>query len=387
MHNNRHRSARFPGVATPAAPAALCGLAILALSLSLPHPAQAAAAQESAKSAPPAASTAANVELRTLKELVVHPQRDVAATVIARNESKLAAEVAGTVLRWSADTGARVRRGEVLAEIDPADYRLALERARAAAEASAARLKLAEAQLKRSQSLVEKGFISQEALSQKETEVALMRAELAANRAQQATAARQLEKTRLRAPFDAEVRERKGQLGESVAAGTVLYVLAEAGASELAASVSPADAANLPSARELRFEAQSLRYPVRLLRVGATLSPTARTQEARFAFADTMPPAGSDGRLLWNDPLPHLPAAVIVRRGVALGVFVAEGGKARFVPLPGAQEARATALPAGLGEGAMIVVGGQAALQDGMAIRAAGASAAAAAAAASISGK
>lgn len=372
MHNNRHRSARLPGFATPAASAALCGLAILVFSSSLPHPAQAAAAQEGAKPAPPAAGSAANVELRTLKELVVHPQRDVAATVIARNESKLAAEVAGTVLRWSADTGARVRRGEVLAEIDPADYRLALERARAAAEASAARLKLAESQLKRSQSLVEKGFISQEALSQKETEVALMRAELAANRAQQATAARQLEKTRLRAPFDAEVRERKGQLGEMVAAGTVLYVLAEAGASELTASVSPADAANLPSARELRFEAQGLRYPVRLLRVGATLSPTARTQEARFAFADAMPPAGSDGRLLWNDPLPHLPAAVIVRRGAALGVFVAEGGKARFVPLPGAQEARATAQPAGLGEGAMIVVGGQAALQDGMAIRAVG---------------
>lgn len=332
----------------------------------------AALAQETAK---PAAQ-AASVELKPLSAVLIHPQRDVAATVIARNESKLAAEVAGTVLRWSADTGASVRRGEVLAEIDPADYRLALDRARSAAEASAARLKLAEAQLKRSQSLVEKGFISQEALSQKETEVALMRAELASNRAQQATAERQLAKTRLRAPFDAEVRERKGQAGETVAAGTVLYVLAEAGASELAASVSPADAASLKTAREPRFEASGGRgtsYPLRFLRLGTTLSPTARTQEARFAFAGEMPPAGSDGRLVWNDPQPHLPAAVIVRRAPGLGVFVAESGKARFVPLPGAQEARAAPVPAGLGEGAQIVVGGQAALQDGIAVRAVGA--------------
>jgi RND family efflux transporter MFP subunit len=325
-----------------------------------------ALAQEALKSAPPAASVA----LQPLKALIVHPQREVAATVIARNESKLAAEVAGTVLRWSADTGASVRRGEVLAELDPADYRLALERAQSAAAASAARLKLADAQLKRSQSLVERGFISQEALSQKETEVALMRAELASNRAQQATAARQLEKTRLRAPFDAEVRERKGQVGETVAAGSVLYVLAESGASELAASVSPADAASLGAARELRFEAQGVRYPVRLLRLGTTLSPTARTQEARFAFAGSLPPAGSDGRLIWSDPQRHLPAATIVRRGAALGVFVADGDKARFVPLPGAQEARAVPVPAGLGDEAAIVVGGQAALQSGMTIRA-----------------
>ena len=346
----------------------LAALAFLATSSALPAAAGAASAQEPSK---PAAS-AANVELQPLKMVIVHPQRDVAATVIARNESKLAAEVAGTVLRWSADTGARVRRGEVLAEIDPADYLLALDRARSAAEASAARLKLAESQLKRSQSLVEKGFISQEALSQKETEVALMRAELASNRAQQATAERQLAKTKLRAPFDAEVRERKGQQGEMVAVGTVLYVLAEAGAGELAASVSPADAANLPSARELRFETQGARYPVRLLRIGATLSPTARTREARFAFSDAMPPAGSDGRLMWIDPQPHLPASVVVRRGAVLGVFVAEIGKARFMPLPGAQEARAAAVPAGLGDETAIVVGGQAALQDGMAIRAVG---------------
>ncbi|MFA7291405.1 MAG: efflux RND transporter periplasmic adaptor subunit [Rhodocyclaceae bacterium] len=371
MNNNRHAVARFPRAA------ALAGAAILVI-LSLLPPAL--PAEESPRSMPPAAS----VELRALKALIVYPQRDAAATVIARNESKLAAEVAGTVLRWNADTGASVRRGDVLAEIDPADYRLALDRARSAAEASAARLKLAEAQLRRSQSLVEKGFISQEALSQKETEVALMRAERASNRAQQATAERQLAKTRLRAPFDAEVRERKGQVGETVAAGTVLYVLAEAGASELAASVSPADAAGLGAARTLRFELQGGRggqvvqhYPLRLLRLGATLSPTARTQEARFAFAGEMPPAGSDGRLVWSDPQPHLPAAVVVRRASGLGIFVADAAQgnkvARFVPLPDAQEARVAAVPAGLVESTQIIVGGQAALQDGMAIRVVGA--------------
>jgi RND family efflux transporter MFP subunit len=323
----------------------------------------------SAPDSPKITAQPVKVEARALKEVAIFPQRDVAANVQARNESKLASEVAGTVLRWTADTGASVRRGDVLVEIDPADFRLALDRARASAEASASRLKLAESQLRRSQSLVEKGFISQEALAQRETEVSLMRAELASNRAQQATAERQLAKTRLRAPFDAHVKERKAQAGETVAAGSVLYLLAESGASELAASVSPADVASLKAVNELRFEANGVRYPVRLLRIGATLTAPARTQEARFAFTGEMPAAGTDGRLVWNAPQPHLPAAMIVRRGAVLGVFVVEGDKARFVPLPEAQEARSAALPATLSADTRIVVGGQAMLQDGMAIR------------------
>ena len=76
---------------------------------------------------------------------------------------------------------------------------------------------------------------------------------------------------------------------------------------------------------------------------------------------------GSAGQLRWNDDRPHLPASVVVQRERRLGVFVVEGGKARFVPLPRAEEGRAA--PAALPPDAAVVVSGQAALQPGQAVR------------------
>ena len=62
----------------------------------------------------------------------------------------------------------------------------------------------------------------------------------------------------------------------------------------------------------------------------------------------------------------------MVRRNGALGVFVQQGNgaqtTARFVAVPGAQEGRASALPATLDGDTQVVVNGQAALQPGAAI-------------------
>ncbi len=310
------------------------------------------------------------VDVQPLSALVIHPQREAAASVLARNESKVAVEVNGVLLRWTAEVGSNVDKGEVLAEIDPRDFRLALQRAQAALEGALARLKQAELQLARSRVLVAQGFFSREALLQRETELALMQSEVASNRAQSASAQHQLAKTTVRAPFAAGVKQRLAQAGEVVAPGTVLYVLTENGSAEVGAHLPPADVAGLRHAHEVFFATQGQSYPLRLLRVVATVSAPARTQEVRLAFArGSAPPVppGSDGRLLWREAHPHLPAALLVRRGNALGVFIEQGGHARFVALPGAQEGRA--VPLALPLDTRLVVRGQATLQDGALIK------------------
>ena len=310
------------------------------------------------------------IETAPLGEVLIHPQRELAASVMPRNESKLSAEVSGVLLRWTAEAGSTVKKGALLAEIDPVDFRLALQQAQAALDAALARLRQAEQQLGRAQGLVKQGFFSQEALIQRETEVALMRSERAAKQAQLAVARRQLAKATLRAPFAGSVVERLAQTGEAVVPGTVLYVLAETGAAEVTASIAPADVAGLRRATDPVFETRGRRYPLRLLRVGGTVSAPARTQEVRLGFAGgaRVPvPVGSDGRLLWSDPQPYLPAPLLVRRGSEIGVFVDQGGVARFVALPGAQEGRA--VPVSLPAQTRVVVRGQATLQDGVALK------------------
>ncbi|MDP1895280.1 MAG: efflux RND transporter periplasmic adaptor subunit [Hydrogenophaga sp.] len=323
---------------------------------------------------PPAAASPARalVGVARLDSVWVQPEREAPASVVARNVSRLSAETAGTLLRWTADVGATVKRGDVLAQIDPRDAELGVQRAQAALDASNARLKLAQAQLQRSKELVAQGFFSQEALAQRETEVALVHTEASANRAQLATAQRQLGKTTLRAPFDGSVTERLAQAGEAVAPGSVLYVMADSGPAELATSLSPADVAGLRATQAARFETPGASHAVRLLRVAPTVTAPARTQAARLAFADatTAPAAGTSGTLRWQEAAPHLPPGLMVRRQNVLGVFVQQGSgaqaTARFVPLPGAQEGRATAVA--LPAETPVIVRGQAALQPGQAI-------------------
>lgn len=330
-----------------------------------------AQAQGSATSAAPVV----RLETAELASVWVYPERTVPAQIVPRNESRLAAEVSGTLRRWTADVGASVKRGAVLAQIDPTDYELALQRAEAAQASARARLQLAEAQLQRSRELVAQGFFSQEALAVRETEVALARADADAAQAQRSTTQRQLDKTQLRAPFDGSVVQRLAQTGEAVAPGTLLYVLAESGHAEVSAALSAADAASLRQGRDWRFEAQNTteHHPLTLLRIAPTLDAAARTQAARLGFSAAtaqgaaLPPPGTLGVIRWTEAVPHVPAAVVVRRNGALGVFVDNAGVARFTPLPGAQEARA--VPTRLPGTTRVVVQGQATLQDGQPLR------------------
>jgi RND family efflux transporter MFP subunit len=351
----------------------------LALALTFPaaaavaQPASAPPAAPASASAPIAAAAAASagagvsVQARALRDLAIRPQREVTAVVVARNESRLAAEVAGTVLRWTAEAGATVKRGELLVQIDPTDYRLALERAGNAVDAAQARVTLAESQLARTRDLVAQNFLSQEALVARETEARLARAELASAKTQHAGAQRSLARTQVRSPFAAHVKQRLAQAGEYVAPGAPLYVLSEAGAAELSAQIAPSDLASLSGSSELLFEAQGRRHAVKLLRTGGTVNATSRTREVRVAAPPEVP-AGTEGRLIWRDARAHLPAASLVRRGGQLGVFTVQGGVARFVALPQAQEGRAEPVPASLPPSTLVVHGGQEALQDRQAV-------------------
>ena len=178
----------------------------------------AAAAQQPA---PPA------VTAQAFEQLAIHPLREAPATALSLNESRIAAEVTARIDALPAEVGQVVAKGAVLARLEARDYELAVQRARAASESAQARLSLSETQLKRARELKAQNFISQDALNQRETEMAVVAAEAKSSRAALDTARRSLEKCVIRAPFRAIVRARSGQVGELATAGTPLYTLVE----------------------------------------------------------------------------------------------------------------------------------------------------------------
>lgn len=300
---------------------------------------------------------------KTFAQVAVFPERDAPAGAVSRNESRIAAEIPATIAALPVDVGQVVGKGAVVARLDCRDYDLAAQKSQAALDAAAARAKLAESQLARARELHGRNFISADALTQRETESAVQRAEVKLARAQLDTAKRAQEKCVLRAPFPAIVKARQGQVGELAAPGTPLLTLVDAGTTEIAAQVQVRDAESLKAAKDIRFVTPTGSHAARLLRVSPAINRDARNVEARLAFADQPAPPGSEGRIVWRDPRPHLPAELVSRRAAGLGVFVLNSDTARFVPLPGAQEGRPA--PADLPADTRVVIDGRHGLRDG----------------------
>jgi RND family efflux transporter MFP subunit len=314
------------------------------------------------------ADTRPVVAVRALQDFAARAGGTAAADVIARNDSTLTAEVAARVARIGADAGTRVEAGRVLVELDPADYRLALEQARAQAAAARSRTELAQSRLLRGRRLNTEKYVSDDELAALEAEADGTRAEARVREAARAVAERELAKTRIRAPFDGVVLERMAQVGAAVAPGTPLLRIVDLATPEVEARLQGAEAAALERAGAAVLEAGGRDWPLRLLRVADAVDATSRTRVARLAFTAEAPAPGTSGSLRWTqDGGWRIPSDLLVRRGEAYGVFVVEDSRAHFVPLPGAQPGRGaeTTLPGS----AQVVIEGHQALQEGQPVR------------------
>lgn len=153
--------------------------------------------------------------------------------VVARTRAAVSAKIPGRIATLTVDGGSRVRRGQVIARLENADYAAAV--AEAEANLASARAQLTEAATERDQSAREARRVSQihgehpELLSAQDAESAVSRAEQARARAGAAQARVEaaaaalryaqatLENTYIRAPFTGTVLRKEAEVGEVVA--------------------------------------------------------------------------------------------------------------------------------------------------------------------------
>lgn len=326
-----------------------------------------AACGEKPADAAPAAAAPLAVGVVRFAELGFHPEREAPATVLGKNETRIAAEASARIVAIAVDSGDAVKAGQVLVRLDARDAELALARAAAGLAQSTARLAQAEAQMARARSLREKNFISAEALTLRETELAATLADVQSARANRDSARRGVEKCTVSAPFAGIVRTRAAQVGELAAPGTPLLTLADTSDLQVVAQVQARDAEGLAVAEKVGFAAAGQSHALTLLRISGAINREARTVEARYRVSGVAPAPGTEGRLVWRDPRPHIPADYILRRNGRYGVFVLEGDKASFRELPQAQEGRPAS--ADFSPEARIITRGRHALQDAMTVR------------------
>jgi len=172
-----------------------------------------------------------------------------------------------------------------------------------------------------------------------------------------------LERTRIRAPFDATVVRRSAQVGNFAQPGTRLLTLVQTDQREVDAEIDPRYALDIPQVLKLRYVSQGKQYPVELLRMSDVVETDTRKIRARFRFTKNLAPIGSSGELAWTERTGVVPVSLIVQRGSTLGVFIASNGKAEFVGIASAQEGRPAALD--LPDDTLVISRGHVALQNG----------------------
>jgi RND family efflux transporter MFP subunit len=130
------------------------------------------------------------------------------------------AQVSGYVQKWFFDIGAHVKKGDLLAQIDPRTYAAALAQAKGMLARDSATLANARVDLNRYQSLAAQNAISAQQLSTQQATVGAQAGIVDTDRAQVAQASINLAYTRIVAPFDGIVTSRALDVGNLVTVGT-----------------------------------------------------------------------------------------------------------------------------------------------------------------------
>ncbi len=144
-----------------------------------------------------------------------------------RYESSQGFRVNGKIIKRNVDVGALVKKGQVLAYLDPLDNHLSVTAALAAVSAAEADKNLAMAELTRQRQLFAKKFISASALDIKEAQYVTTRARLAQAKAQAQVAENQMQYVNLSSDRDGVVTMIYAEPGQVIQAGEVIVKIAD----------------------------------------------------------------------------------------------------------------------------------------------------------------
>ncbi|MEY2800610.1 MAG: hypothetical protein RL513_194 [Pseudomonadota bacterium] len=238
----------------------------------------------------------------------------ITGTLRAVNSAVVKARVAGELQGLTVREGDTVRAGQVIASIDPTEYRARLQQAREQADAAKAQVDIARRQFDNNKALVDKGFISRTALESSQSSLAAAEATHKAALAAVDVAGKTLDDSSLRAPIAGVVSQRLAQPGERLGVDARVIEIVDPGRLELEATVTAADSVRVRAGQPARLTVEGAAQPVAA--TVARINPSAQ--------------AGSRGVPVYL----QLPPTTGLRQGLfAQGVLVTERVRALAVPL------------------------------------------------------
>ncbi len=242
--------------------------------------------------------------IRSVKVITVGTQgllagHEYAAEVRARVESRLGFRVAGKITKRQAEVGQRVKAGQLLAQIDPQDYKLAADAGRAQVVAAATNRDLAAADFKRFSALKDQNFISGAELERREATLKAAQAQVEQAQAQLASQGNQAQYANLVADVSGIITAVEAEPGQVVSAGTPVVRIAQDGARDVVFNV-PEDKLKtvaVGTSVAINLWAQGTTAQGKVREVAASADPVTRTFPVKVSVnsgdANKVPALGS----------------------------------------------------------------------------------------------
>ena len=256
---------------------------------------------------------------------------EFAGEVRARIESRLGFRVGGKLVRRHAELGQRVKAGEVLAQLDPQDLRLAADAARAQVAAAQTNRELAAADFKRYAALNDQNFISGAELERRETSLKSAQAQLDQAQAQLSAQRNQAGYATLVADVSGVITGVEAEPGQVVAAGSPVVRVAQDGARDVVFSVPEDKIAMVRPGSEvsIRVWAGNKLLAGKVREVSASADPVTRTFQVKVSVEGPDAPALGSTVSVQPRSLGHagatvikLPTSALRQEGQATAVWV-----------------------------------------------------------------
>ena len=189
-------------------------------------------------------------------------------------------QISGTVIRLHTDFNSRVKKGQILAELDPSLLKAQIEQSEANRRSMQASWTLARNTLERNQSLKDRGFLSDSALDTARKDLDSAAAQIASLKAQIERDKTNLSYSVIRSPIDGIVVDRTVDVGQTVAASfqtpTLFKIARDLTAMQIDTSVSEADIGSIRPGMPVGFTVDAFREReftgrVRVIRLNPTV--------------------------------------------------------------------------------------------------------------------
>ena len=222
--------------------------------------------------------------------------------VVPRRKAVVSAKIQGRLQDLRVEEGSRVRKGDIIARLESADYEAQVQRARASVQRAEADLAEYERQLRLSAQLSKESVVSRDTVEAAESRVRIAEASVAQAEADLRYAEAQFRNTLIRAPFSGVVLKKMAEVGESVApippgvnistASGAIVALADLETLEVEADVSESNVARLGADQPAEVSVEAFpekRYRAVLRQIIPTADRTRATVQVKVTILDKDP--------------------------------------------------------------------------------------------------